>query len=135
MTSRLDQLRPNRENFSADAAAGFTFAIVNIPQAMANALLANVNPVLGLYTLLIATPVGAIFTSSVYMNVSTTSALSIAAGDALIGVPEPAKEEVEELPLRVRVDAHSVIRYFDYDVMVGLAETHLDSMLLAFRLV
>lgn len=84
-------LRRQRATLGADAMAGMTFAVVNIPQAMANALLAGVNPVLGLYTLMIATPVGALFTSSVYMNVSTTSALSVAAGDALLGVPGPAK--------------------------------------------
>ena len=80
-------LKLDKKNLSADAVAGFTFAVVNIPQGMANALLANVNPVLGLYTLMIATPVGALVTSSVFMNVSTTSALSVAAGDALINVP------------------------------------------------
>jgi SulP family sulfate permease len=87
----LTELRLKREHLAADATAGITFAVVNIPQAMANALLATVNPIFGLYTLMIATPVGAIFTGSVYMNVSTTSALSIAAGDALAGVPESDK--------------------------------------------
>lgn len=71
----------------ADAVAGLTFAIVNIPQGMANAILANVNPVLGLYTLMIATPIGALATSSVFMNVSTTSALSVATGDTLKSIP------------------------------------------------
>lgn len=71
----------------ADGMAGLTFALVNIPQAMANALLANVNPLLGLYTLAIGTPIGAIFTGSVFMNVSTTSALSLAAGDVVGGMP------------------------------------------------
>jgi SulP family sulfate permease len=33
---------------------------------------------------MIATPVGALFTGSVFMNVSTTGALSVAAGDALV---------------------------------------------------
>jgi SulP family sulfate permease len=54
---------------------------------MAHALLASVNPVLGLYTLMVATPVGALFTSSVFMNVSTTSALAVAAGDTLTTYP------------------------------------------------
>jgi len=76
-----------RETLAADAVAGLTFAVVNIPQGMANAILASVNPVLGLYTLMVATPVGALVTSSVFMNVSTTSALSVAAGDALVAIP------------------------------------------------
>ena len=75
----------DRTNFVADAIAGLTFAVVNVPQAMGNAVLATVNPVAGLYTLMIATPVGALFTGSVFMNVSTTGALSVAAGDALAG--------------------------------------------------
>ncbi len=66
--------------------AGLTFAIVNIPQAMGHALLATVNPVFGIYTLMVAVPVGAIFTGSVFMNVSTTAALSVATGSGLAGV-------------------------------------------------
>jgi len=80
-------LSSDRKQFAADAIAGLTFAVVNVPQAMGNAVLAAVNPVYGLYTLMIATPVGALFTSSVYMNVSTTGALSVAAGDALVRFP------------------------------------------------
>jgi SulP family sulfate permease len=43
--------------------------------------------VFGLYTLMLATPVGALFTSATFMNVSTTSALAVAAGDTLITYP------------------------------------------------
>jgi SulP family sulfate permease len=64
----------------SDSIAGLTFAVVNVPQAMAHALLATVNPIMGIYTLMVAVPIGAIFTSSVYMNVSSTAALSVAAG-------------------------------------------------------
>jgi SulP family sulfate permease len=39
--------------------------VVNVPQAMAHALLSTVNPVFGIYTLMVAVPIGAIFTSSV----------------------------------------------------------------------
>ena len=77
------QLKPQRSSLAADLIAGLTFAVVNVPQAMAHALLTTVNPVLGIYTLMVAVPIGAIFTSSVYMNVSTTSALSVAAGAGL----------------------------------------------------
>lgn len=81
------QLKPERRNWTADLIAGLTFAVVNVPQSMAHALLAGVNPVLGIYTLMVAVPMGAIFTSSVYMNVSTTGALSVAAGDSLASIP------------------------------------------------
>jgi SulP family sulfate permease len=91
--STTQDLKPERHHLAADLTAGLTFAVVNVPQAMAHALLATVNPVLGIYTLMVAVPVGAIFTSSVYMNVSTTGALSVAAGAGLAGVPDVQKVE------------------------------------------
>ena len=85
--STVQALRPERSNFKSDVIAGLTFAIVNVPQAMGHAVLAMVNPVLGIFTLMVAVPVGALFTSSVFMNVSTTGALSVAAGSALATLP------------------------------------------------
>jgi SulP family sulfate permease len=83
----LDTSKPKNKHLTADLLAGLTFALVNIPQSLAHALLAAVNPVFGLYTLMLATPVGALFTSSVFMNVSTTSALAVATGDTLTTYP------------------------------------------------
>jgi SulP family sulfate permease len=59
---------------------------------MAHALLASVNPVFGLYTLMLATPIGALFTSAAFMNISTTSAMAVAAGGALVSYPADARE-------------------------------------------
>jgi SulP family sulfate permease len=83
----MNTIKPKKKHLTSDLLAGLTFALVNIPQAMAHALLASVNPVFGLYTLMLATPVGALFTSATFMNVSTTSALAVAAGDTLINYP------------------------------------------------
>ncbi|MCC7160882.1 MAG: SulP family inorganic anion transporter [Anaerolineae bacterium] len=91
--TRAQRAKPDRENLSSDLVAGLTFAVVNVPQAMAHALLATVNPVLGIYTLMIAVPIGAVFTSSVFMNVSTTSAMSVATGAGLYDVPDSMKTE------------------------------------------
>jgi sulfate permease, SulP family len=88
------KIKPERANLTSDLMAGLTFALVNIPQSMAHALLAAVNPVLGLYTLMLAVPVGAIFTSSVFMNVSTTSALAVATGDTMILFPSESRATV-----------------------------------------
>jgi SulP family sulfate permease len=52
-----------------------------------------VNPLLGIYTLMVSVPVGAIFSSSVFMNVSTTGALSVAAGAVLIDFPPGQRAE------------------------------------------
>lgn len=86
-------LKPERRHLVADLVAAMTFAVVNVPQAMGHALLAMVNPVLGIYTLMIAVPIGAIFSSSVFMNVSTTGALSVAAGVVLLEFPPGQRVE------------------------------------------
>jgi sulfate permease, SulP family len=93
VTVATQHLKPERANLVSDLIAGLTFAIVNVPQAMGHALLATINPVFGIYTLMIAVPIGAIFTSSVFMNVSTTSALSVAAGAGLVSVPPSQRME------------------------------------------
>ena len=70
-----------------DLSAGMVKAIDSVTGGMANAVLAGVNPMYGLYTVLAATPVGAIFSSSVFMNIDSTGALSAAAGSFLLIVP------------------------------------------------
>jgi SulP family sulfate permease len=61
----------------SDMVAGVTLGIESIPDAMASALLAAVNPIHGVYAVMLATPVGALFASSVFMSVQTTSAMSL----------------------------------------------------------
>ncbi len=73
----------SRGNLVADMIAGLTTGVANIPDAMASAVLAGANPVQGLYAIMIGTPLGAIFGSSAFMNVASTSALAITAGSAL----------------------------------------------------
>ena len=87
------RLKPERGHLASDLIAALTFAVVNVPQAMGHALLVMVNPLLGIYTLMVAVPVGAIFSSSVFMNVSTTGALSVAAGVVLLDFPEGQRAE------------------------------------------
>jgi SulP family sulfate permease len=90
----MNVIKWDKNNFSADLLAGLTFALVNIPQSMAHAVLAAVNPVFGLYTLMLATPVGALFTSATFMNISTSTSLAVAAGDTLITYPSDARATV-----------------------------------------
>lgn len=90
----MSTIKPEKKHLASDLLAGLTFALVNIPQSMAHALLAAVNPVFGLYTLMLATPVGALFTSAVFMNISTTSALAVATGDTLVTYPSNARGSI-----------------------------------------
>lgn len=122
------QFRIDRSTLPADLVAGLTFALVGIPQAMAHALLAAVNPVFGLYTLMLATPVGALFTSAAYMNVSTTSALAVAAGGTLVTYPSNSRGMVL-ITLVFLIGAFQVIlgllrlgwvtRFIPFSVMTG----------------
>ena len=76
---------PRRADVKNDAIAGLTTGLVQIPDAMASAILATIQPVYGLNTLIVGTPLGALFASSVFMTVTTTGALALAVGDALQG--------------------------------------------------
>ena len=67
-----------------DAIAGLTSAIGNVPEGMADSLLVGVNPVYGLYASLVGPLIGALFSSTQLMMVTTTSAASLASGQALI---------------------------------------------------
>src|SRR5512147_741361 len=76
------------KGIAGDLSAGIAKSIDSVTGGMANALLAGVNPVYGLYTVLAVTPIGALFTCSVYMNIYSTGAIAATAGSMLILYPE-----------------------------------------------
>ncbi|MDZ4131690.1 MAG: SulP family inorganic anion transporter, partial [Dethiobacteria bacterium] len=53
LKNEIRALKPRKSNLQSDLIAGLTFAVVNVPQSMAHALLATVNPVFGIYTLMV----------------------------------------------------------------------------------
>jgi len=61
-------------------------AIVSIPDAIASAFLAGVNPIHGFNALIVGTPVGSLFASSHFMNISLTAAMMMATADGLARV-------------------------------------------------
>jgi SulP family sulfate permease len=71
--------------------AGITVAVTNIPDAMANAVLAGLNPIQGLYAIMIGTPVASLTTGSQVMTVAVTGAMALIVGDSLAGVPAADK--------------------------------------------
>ncbi len=117
-----------RKNLAADLIAGLTTAVSSIPDSMASALLAGINPLTGLYTMIIATPIGALFTSSEMMHISTTSALSLAVASSLVGMsPDMKLQAVYMLALMVGViqitlgllKLGSLVRFVPFSVMTG----------------
>jgi SulP family sulfate permease len=79
-------LKVPRKTLLNDAVTGLVMAVINVPQALANGVLAGVNPVFGLYSMIVGTTVAAFVTASVFMNVDSTSATALTAGEALAGV-------------------------------------------------
>ena len=104
ITTYKERWRIHPRNLVPDLIAGFTTAVSSIPDSMASALLAGINPLTGLYTMIIATPLGALFTSSEAMHISTTSALSLAVASSLTGMsPDMKLQAVYMLALMVGV--------------------------------
>jgi SulP family sulfate permease len=80
----LDSLRSySWSSLRTDTLAGLTVATVAVPQAMAYAFLAGLDPVYGLYTAIVMTAVGALFDSSRQLINGPTNAISIAVFSAL----------------------------------------------------
>lgn len=76
-----------------DLVAGLTNAIVSVPDGLASAALAGVNPVYGLYTN-IAAPIGSsLLKSAQLMQVVTTTASALAAGQAIASYPEDERDK------------------------------------------
>ena len=84
----MNGLKIPRKTFIGDLVAGLVMSLVSIPGGLANGLLAGVNPLYGLYSMIAGTSVAAVFTSSVIMNVDSTSATALATLDTLSGIPE-----------------------------------------------
>ncbi len=76
-----------RSSIAADLIVGVTNGVSNVPDAMANALLAGVSPIVGLYALLAGTPAAALTTNSQFMTVTVTAAMAVTVGSALAAVP------------------------------------------------
>jgi SulP family sulfate permease len=82
----MTELKVPRKTLVNDLVAGLVMAVATVPGALANGLLAGVNPVYGVYSVIAGTTVAALFTSSVIMNVDSTSATAISTGDFLTGI-------------------------------------------------
>jgi SulP family sulfate permease len=74
----------DRENARPDIVAGLTIAVILLPQAIAYALVAELPPVMGLYTAFIGAIVGAMWGSSNQAHTGPTNAISLLVLSTLI---------------------------------------------------
>ncbi|MCY4022896.1 MAG: SulP family inorganic anion transporter [Anaerolineaceae bacterium] len=81
----LDYLR---RHCITDLLAGASGAAAGVPMAMGFSVIAGVSPIYGLYTIVVATIVAALTTSSVFMTVSPTNALVLIVGSMLVAGAE-----------------------------------------------
>ncbi len=82
------------ENFRKDAMAGLTVALLAIPQCMAYALIANVDPVYGLYAGIVGTIVGSILGSSRMMITGPTATLCLVIGGVVSATSSSPDEAI-----------------------------------------
>ena len=124
----LRSVAPDRATLGKDALAGLTGAIGSVPDGMAAAVLAGVNPVHGLYASF-AGRIGGGFTSSTrLMMITTTSAAALATGSALTSV-DPADRTEALFLVTIIAGAMMVVaglfklgrytRFVSHSVMIG----------------
>ncbi|WP_236683165.1 SulP family inorganic anion transporter [Demequina globuliformis] len=73
--------RFSRRNLKEDASAGAVLGIESVPDGLANAILAGVNPMAGLYAYMLGLTGGALFTGTAMMAVGVTGAMALVVAD------------------------------------------------------
>nr|WP_294504031.1 SulP family inorganic anion transporter [uncultured Rhodopila sp.] len=87
-----------RKSFRQDLVAALTVAAISLPQGMAYALLAGVDPRFGLYSAIVVTGIASIFGSSSHLINGPTSAISLVVFSALsIFDPDQRVEAAEAM--------------------------------------
>jgi sulfate permease, SulP family len=124
----LRSVRPERAHLRADMIAGLPGAIGSVPDGMAAAVLAGVNPAQGLYASFAGPVVGGLSSSTRMMVITTTSAAALAAGSALQGIPadrRPAAIPLLVILVGIALVAAGIarlgryVRFVSYSVMIG----------------
>ena len=82
-----------RENLRPDVVASLTVALLDVPQAIAYAMIAGVPPVYGLYTSVVAGLVSALMNNSQHVICGPTNAISIMVASVWLSVGDPAIRE------------------------------------------
>jgi SulP family sulfate permease len=128
MTTTEAPVKAGRSGLVANLTAGFTTALVTIPDAMATAILAGVSPINGLYSLMVGMPIAALLASSQFMVVATTGAIGVTVNSVLHDVtPDKIMSALVTLTILVGVfqlclgllKAGGLVRYVSNAVLVG----------------
>ncbi|MBI3575943.1 MAG: sodium-independent anion transporter, partial [Gammaproteobacteria bacterium] len=91
--------RVNRNTLKADLVAGFTGAVIVLPQGVAFALIAGLPPVYGLYTAMVPPIIAALFGSSRHLISGPTTAISIVVFATVAKFAEPGSAKFIQMAL------------------------------------
>ncbi len=91
----------SRESVRADLIAGFTGAVIVLPQGVAFAIIAGLPPEYGLYTSMVTPVVAALFGSSLHLISGPTTAISIVVFSAISHHASPGTPEFISLTLTI----------------------------------
>ncbi|MDH3406957.1 MAG: SulP family inorganic anion transporter [Gammaproteobacteria bacterium] len=89
----------NRENLKADLIAGFTGAVIVLPQGVAFALIAGLPPVYGLYSAMVPPIIAGLFGSSRHLISGPTTAISIVVFATVTKFAEPGSAKFISMAL------------------------------------
>ena len=116
------------QRLQGDLVAGLMVAVASVPSGLATAAMAGVNPVFGLYAATAAPAVGSLLTSAQMMQITTTSASALAAGQAIASYPSDQRAEALFLLVALSgiflmlfglLRAGRLLRYISFPVMTG----------------
>ncbi len=107
MSLKVDRIFPflawigsvNRSTLKSDLFAGFTGAVIVLPQGVAFAVIAGLPPEYGLYTAMVTPIVAALFGSSLHLISGPTTAISIVVFSAVSNHAVPGSPEFVSLAL------------------------------------
>ncbi len=95
----------NRSTLRADLIAGFTGAVIVLPQGVAFAVIAGLPPEYGLYTAMVTPIIAALFGSSLHLISGPTTAISIVVFSAVSNHAVPGSPEFVSLALTMTLIA------------------------------
>src|SRR5688572_19509584 len=124
----------NAHKLRKDVLAGLTVSVVEIPQAMAYAIIAGVPPVYGIYTSIIQGIIGALFSSSHHLATGPTNTQSLLVASAIHRMVAPDASPAAYLQLVFALTflkgliqlafaaarMGNMVRYVSRSVIVGL---------------
>ncbi|MCB1728606.1 MAG: sodium-independent anion transporter, partial [Gammaproteobacteria bacterium] len=105
----------NKRSLRADLVAGFTGAVIVLPQGVAFATIAGLPPEYGLYTAMVTPIIAALFGSSFHLVSGPTTAISIVVFSAISDLATPGSPEFVSMALTLTFLAGA------YQLAFGLA--------------